>query len=150
VRFFADAMLGRLARWLRIAGCDTAYEDGIADAELARRALEESRVLLTRDRRLLDEWRVPRALLVESEALPEQLRQVAGTFELDWRARLFTRCSRCNALLEQVSMHELGARLPPRVRSETRRFLHCPLCDRVYWRGSHTARMRRVLEDALG
>ena len=49
-RFIADAMLGRLARWLRTLGYDTAYDDRIADADLVRRSLTEGRHLLTRDR----------------------------------------------------------------------------------------------------
>ena len=49
-RFAADAMLGRLARWLRVLGFDTAYDSAIADPELVRMAAIEERVLLTRDR----------------------------------------------------------------------------------------------------
>ena len=122
-----DAMLGRLARWLRIMGCDAAFDAEIPDADLVRRALEEDRVILTRDRALPEEWRVPRLLIVESESLLDQLRQVTCAFGLDWRSRLFTRCSRCNMELEPAS-HD----------------------DVAYWSGSHIARMRRVLDKALG
>jgi uncharacterized protein with PIN domain len=45
-------MLGRLARWLRLAGLDTTWSAHVPDAELARRAHAADRVLLTRDRRL--------------------------------------------------------------------------------------------------
>ena len=47
--FFADAMLGRLARWLRMLGYDTAYEKVISDEALISRVLTEQRWLLTRD-----------------------------------------------------------------------------------------------------
>ena len=76
LRFMADAMLGRLARWLRILGCNVALEPEIPDAELVRRALEEERVILTRDQALPEEWRLPRVLIVESEAPLIQLQQV--------------------------------------------------------------------------
>jgi uncharacterized protein with PIN domain len=150
IRFLADAMLGRLARWLRTIGCDTAFEPHIADAELARRALDEDRVVLTRDRAFPDEWRVPHVLLVESESALEQLRQVVRAYGLDPFARLFARCRRCNATLEPISAAAAGPRVPPRVRAEHDRFLLCPACDRIYWAGSHTDRMRRALEHALG
>lgn len=51
--FFADAMLGRLAHWLRILGYDTAYDKIISDEALIERTLREDRWLLTRDRRLV-------------------------------------------------------------------------------------------------
>ncbi len=52
VAFFADAMLGKLARWLRILGYDTAYERDVSDEELIERVGHEKRWLLTRDRYL--------------------------------------------------------------------------------------------------
>ncbi len=150
VRFLVDAMLGRLARWLRILGCDAGYDSAISDAELVRRAFEQDRVILTRDRALPDEWRIPRVLLLESEDPLEQLRRVVAAFDLDWRQGLFSRCSRCNAGVEPRSPEEVADRLPPRVLREQSQFFSCPSCDRIYWEGSHLDRMRRTLEDALG
>lgn len=48
LRFFADAMLGRIARWLRIAGYDTRYDPHVQDADLVRIALDEGSFVLTR------------------------------------------------------------------------------------------------------
>ncbi len=45
-------MLGSLARWLRILGYDTAYDNRIEDDDIIERCLRESRIALTRDRRL--------------------------------------------------------------------------------------------------
>jgi hypothetical protein len=148
-RFLADAMLGRLARWLRILGFDTAYRDDWVDAELARRAFEEERVVLTRDRRLPDQWRLPRALVLASEAPADQLREIARAFPRVTGARAFTRCSRCNALLEPATRESVAERVPARVLREQTAFRRCPGCGRVYWEGSHVARMRRALDDLL-
>ena len=145
-----DAMLGRMARWLRIIGYDASYDAQISDAELARRAFEEDRIVLTRDRALPDEWRVPRILVLDSEDALEQLQQVVAAFDLDWRRRQFSRCSRCNTLIEPRSPEEVADRVPPRVRREQSEFFACPTCERVYWEGSHLERMRRDLERALG
>jgi uncharacterized protein with PIN domain len=149
-RFLADAMLGRLARWLRVIGADTVWEPDIADAAVARRAYEEDRIVLTRDRSLPEEWRLPRVLLLESDAPLEQLRQVADRYGLEWRGRLFRRCSLCNAGLVPVEAAAVRDRVPERVAREQTRFAECRGCRRVYWEGSHTRRMRRILERALG
>ena len=88
-RFLADAMLGRLARWLRLLGFDTAYAERLADGELVRRAIEEERWILTRDRSLPQEWRVSGVHVLAAEELVEQLRDVVQTFRLAGRARPF-------------------------------------------------------------
>jgi uncharacterized protein with PIN domain len=143
--FIADAMLGRLARWLRTLGYDTAYDDAIADEELVRRAVEEGRHILTRDRRLFEEWRVS-GQLVRADKPLDQLREVASALGLPAPERLFTRCRVCNGLLRPLADELVLDRVPPRVRERERTFFNCPDCGRVYWRGSHTDRMRKVLE----
>jgi uncharacterized protein with PIN domain len=40
--FFADAMLGRLARWLRMLGYDTAYEKVISDESFGRACFDRT------------------------------------------------------------------------------------------------------------
>jgi uncharacterized protein with PIN domain len=145
-RFFADAMLGRLARWLRILGFDTAYEDHIPDAVLVRRAQREARTILTRDRALPDEWRVTGIYIVREAATAEQLREVVDAFRLAPALRPFTRCSRCNARLIDASPERVRSRVPARVLERHDEFRVCEACDRVYWAGSHTERMRRVVE----
>jgi len=149
-RFLADAMLGRLARWLRILGFDCAYASEIPDAELVRRAAAEGRILLSRDRSLPEEWRLPGILLVRSEEPREQIREIVRAFDLAGAVRLFSRCSECNEPLRPAQEDEVSARVPPRVRASHDAFLACPACGRVYWEGSHTERIRRRLEEVLG
>jgi uncharacterized protein with PIN domain len=149
-RFIADAMLGRLSRWLRILGFDTAYEAHIADADLVRRALLEDRAIVTRDRALPEEWRVSQVAVLTADEPLSQLRELAQRFPLAARAHPFTRCSRCNARLARVERAALPGGVPERVLRERDDFAVCPDCGRVYWQGSHTERMRRVLEAALG
>ncbi|MGD8328363.1 MAG: Mut7-C RNAse domain-containing protein [Acidobacteriota bacterium] len=148
-RFIADAMLGRLARWLRILGIDTAYEADIEDAELVRRALEEGRVILTCDRPLREEWRIEDILVLESWAVMEQLRAVVRHFGLQEHIRLFSRCSCCNALLRAASAQDAAQGAPEYVLRTSDEFQRCPSCGRVYWEGTHTERIRRTLADLL-
>jgi uncharacterized protein with PIN domain len=149
LRFAVDAMLGRLARWLRLLGFDAVFEADVPDEQLVRRALDEERWILTRDRALPVEWQVPRVHVVAAESPFEQLREVVRTFALAERVALFARCSRCNAPLEAVAVEAVAARLPARVRERHTRFFACPRCGRVYWEGTHVERMRRVIDRAL-
>jgi len=149
LRFAVDAMLGRLARWLRLLGFDAWYEPDVPDERLVRRALDDERWILTRDRALPVEWRAPRIHLVAAETPFAQLREVVGAFGLGARARPFARCSRCNAELVPLSAAEAEQRVPARVRERHQRFLACPACGRTYWEGTHVARIRRVLERTL-
>lgn len=148
-RFFADAMLGRLARWLRILGYDTRYEAHVEDAALVQRAVQEERVILTRDRALPEEFRVPALVLVEAERPEDQLRELVTRFGLDTEGRLFTRCSRCNGGLEPAPRHLIAEQVPPRVLRDHDRFKRCPGCGRVYWEGSHADRIRLALRRVL-
>ena len=143
-RFIADAMLGRLARWLRTLGYDTAYEDAMSDADLVRRAFLEGRRILTRDRKLFEEWRIGGGLLIGAEGPLEQLAEVVGALHLAAPDRLFTRCRVCNGVLAPLDRAAASGRVPPEIESR-RNLVECPDCGRVYWEGSHTDRMRSVL-----
>jgi len=148
-RFMLDAMLGKLARWLRLLGYDSAYEEHIADEELIRRAIEERRILLTRDRRLPIEWRISNLYLVTSTEPFAQLAEVSAQFALAQGAALFSRCSACNGEIVDVPRVQALPHVPARIGCEHERFRFCPSCGRYYWEGSHTERIRQRLEMLL-
>jgi len=133
-------MLGTLAKWLRLLGYDTAYDNAAADPELARRARVEGRVLLTRDRELAGR-RGLHTLLIQSEVLEEQVREVQGALGLPPDPAL-SRCAVCNAALETVSPDAVADRVPPYVLRTQTEFHRCPGCGRVYWPGTHVEEMR--------
>ncbi|MBI4759036.1 MAG: Mut7-C RNAse domain-containing protein [Chloroflexi bacterium] len=139
MRFLADQMLGRLAKWLRILGYDTLYSNAWSDAEIARLARAEDRVLLTRDTRLLARKGL-KGLYVSSEDLVEQIGQLAREGYLDSRPP-FTRCLRCNVSLEQVDKPQVLGQVPPYVYETQDEFRRCPQCGRLFWRGTHWQKM---------
>ncbi len=150
-RFVADAMLGRLARWLRLIGCDTAYDAQLDDRALAGLAAREGRLVLTRDRGLLARRLVRRGLLVESDELGAQLRQVLGACDVPLaRERLFTVCVACNGALAEKTPDDVAGRVPPYVRRTHERFRACAGCGRIYWGGTHVARALADLERLTG
>jgi len=149
-KFLCDAMLGSLARWLRFFGFDATYlEPGVPDPVLAETARSEDRWLLTRDRELSSIG--PRTLLVRNEKLDDQLLEVFSRLALRPAATLETsRCGECNGLLQAVEREEVSPVLPPFVLATAPRFRRCTDCGRVYWPGTHgariLARMRAVVQ----
>ena len=141
----ADVMLGRLARWLRLLGYDTRYDNAADDVELLRIAQAEGRVLLTRDW-ALSRQRGVRALWIESQELPAQLRQVQAVIGPAPNGR-FTRCAVCNTLLAPIDKAQVEGRVPPYVFQTQEDFLRCPGCERLYWAATHVEHMQRMLAD---
>jgi hypothetical protein len=137
-------MLGRLARWLRLLGYDTAYENDATDHELARRARGEGRILLTRDQQLSNR-RGLETLLIQSQELAQQVQEVREGIGPPPDPSL-SRCSICNVVLEDLTAEDVVDRVPPYVLKTHRKFRHCPRCGRVYWSGSHVETMDEQLE----
>jgi uncharacterized protein len=148
-RFAADAMLGRLARWLRVLGYDTWYDIAVADPVLVQVAADQDRVLLTCDRHLLRELRPPGALEVRQDEPLRQLHDVVHALALQPPRELFTRCMLCNALLVELTREQAAPLLPAGLQDIPGPVRRCPDCGRLYWEGSHVRRMRDALERAL-
>ena len=75
IKFAADRMLGKLAKWLRIMGQDVIYGQHLSGYGLIHAARAENRLILTRDRGLKKK-QPPDFLFIESDHYREQLRQV--------------------------------------------------------------------------
>lgn len=140
-RFALDCHLGRLAKYLRLLGFDTWYENHAADEALAALSEAERRILLTMDRGLLMRRNVERGFFVWDHAPRAQLQAVLRRYDLRPYFRPLTRCLRCNVELETVAAELVWERIPPKTKQWCREFYRCPGCDRVYWKGSHYERM---------
>lgn len=156
MRFIADSMLGRLARWLRLLGFDTYYSPHIEDTLLIKIAREEKRVLLTRDTRFVQRRGVKEFLLLEENDTFAQLKKVIEVFDLLPKDRedpcpvCFIRCSLCNGLLEDIPKEEAKAHVPEYVYHTSENFRHCPACGKFYWKGTHHALLLKKLKSIIG
>lgn len=140
-RFVADVHLGTLARHLRLLGFDTRYSNRAGDAELVRQSVGEKRTLLTRDVGLLKHKVLTHAHFVRATQPSEQLAEIVRALDLAGRARPFTRCMVCNGRLRRIARARVAARLPPRVRDSALAIARCASCERLYWPGTHYARL---------
>jgi len=146
-RFVVDVHLGRLARWLRMLGFDTAYDARCDDARIIEVAASEGRVILTRDRGLLKNARVTHGYWVRSTNPRAQIEEVVGRLDLRSQFAPFTRCMECNGTIDECALEEVRDQVPPKARERSRRFYRCNQCRKVYWEGTHVERMRRLIDE---
>ncbi len=147
VCFILDVHLGKLAKLLRMMGFDTLYRNDLEDEEIIRIADQENRVVLTRDRGILNNKRVKRGHFVESIFARQQLTEVIDAFALKDSLSFLSRCLICNGLISEVSKEEVDHALEPRTRRIFTRFFRCLHCGKVYWEGSHFERMKSFYEE---
>jgi uncharacterized protein with PIN domain len=145
-RLLADAMLGKLARWLRALGYDTLYLRG-DDATIANRARADNRVLLTRDREL-SHRRGLSVVLVASQTVPEQLEQVLRAVGLPPEG-CSPRCMECNGVLVRIPHEIASSQVPVYVAGTQDMFHQCSKCGRIYWKGTHWDGIERQIRQAL-
>ncbi len=144
-RFVADVHLGKLARYLRMLGFDTAYDNFSNDDELVRCSREETRTILTRDRRLLMRREVSRGYWIRNTVAAAQAGEVVARLHLDRGIRPFSRCTRCNGLLEASEEAAVQKRYPGHAFLAETRFYRCTECGHYYWNGSHSARFLEMI-----
>jgi uncharacterized protein with PIN domain len=145
-RFIADVMVGRLARYLRMAGYDVLYSNKADDDEILEKARREDRIVLTRDTMMLKRRDFTRGVLrsayITDDSLKKQLIQVMSCFDLKLEPNLI-RCLECNSPLEEVKKAGLKGRVPPYVFKTQDNFRYCPSCSKYYWRGTHFDYMKK-------
>ena len=150
--FFCDAMLGGLARWLRAAGYDAAFEYGIDDRQLLVRAGGDGRIILSSDGPLFDRnvvksGRVRAIYIPQQLGKLEQLRHVLTALELPLRE---PRCMACGGCLAEVPKHEVTAEVPPLAYRNCDRFWRCTRCGKLLWHGTHWQKITRRLSEVAG
>jgi len=143
MKFITDINLGRLAVRLRMLGYDTLFYRGAADRTFLRKAQQENRIVLTRKRDLAERQFQGVLLVVESDRVERQIEDVLANLKLiPDPDRHFSRCLRCNVLLEEVAKEVVVHHVPPYVFEQYSRFLNCSRCGAVYWPGTHIENAR--------
>jgi uncharacterized protein with PIN domain len=143
-RFVADAMLGSVARKLRIFGFDTLYMAHAPDDEILKTGMEEGRVILTADKELFK--RAVKAgapgVLVSGADEVKDLVHILAKSGVTSVSTAGSRCSVCNGLLEARTPAQV--KVPGRVAEFQSEFYQCVACGKVYWEGGHLRRIRAL------
>lgn len=149
VRFLVDAMLGNMARKLRIMGYDAAYASGgmMDDDEILEDAASSGRVIITRDAELAR--RAARSAIpaisisgeTEQQAMSEVVQAAGITTEISGES---ARCPVCNLDTAKMDPRAAAGRVPDGVAGRTDAFWECACCGRVYWEGTHITNLREA------
>jgi uncharacterized protein len=144
-RFAADVMLGKTAKWLRMLGIDTYYDNHASDEALKQLCLKENRILLTKDVALHEAMPSGTSLLVKAVHPRGQLEELFAVFQFD-RLSLPPRCSLCNGELTAIEKEMVKDLVPPYVFRTQTSFQHCCRCQKIYWPGTHLEKIMKIIE----
>jgi uncharacterized protein with PIN domain len=144
-RFLCDEMLRKLAHWLRAAGYDTDLaNEGESDRSLIEKAVNEKRLLITRDRKLVEFRHAPgTVILLHSNNMHSCAKELQVTLGINWFIKPFSRCLLCNTPLTSADPALIDS-VPKQSRGSVTQLFYCNHCDKLYWQGSHTRRLRNL------
>lgn len=144
-KFILDVHLGKLAKYLRMFGFDSLYQNDYDDKAIIQISLAEHRIILTRDIGLLKNGSVSRAYYIRSQDSKEQLAGVLKHFDLYLAIDPFNRCIKCNGKLETVDKGSVIHLLQPNTIKYFDKFFRCTNCRRIFWEGSHFQHMQNFI-----
>jgi uncharacterized protein with PIN domain len=151
LKFIADGMLGKLARWLRMLGHDVKYANKLDDAQLITIAKKERRTLLTRDLQLYQQAtaRGVNSFYLQGQTREEKLAELAQRFNIQLNIDMTTsRCPKCNTKVKPISKEKAASKVEENTFAHYNEFWTCPKCGQVYWQGAHWTKIRTMLEKA--
>lgn len=136
-------MLGTLAKWLRIYGFDTFFVNSeMDDAKLLEITKKENRILITRDKKLIQTARREniKTIEVKTTDINEQISTILGDMETD-KTKVLSRCILCNTKVDKIKKEDVKGKVPERIFNNNEKFWFCKKCNKIYWKGSHYEKM---------
>ena len=143
-KFLADAMLGKLCRWMRFLGYDVEYADSsMEDDDIIRKCNSSGLILITMDVDLSQ--RLERSILMRSFDMDDQLLTLLDAYPIG-KEKEMSRCPVCNGVLSLRS-GSVGVSVPVAIARNFHEFWACTGCDRIYWKGSHYDKITKKLSE---
>lgn len=148
--FVVDAMLGNLARKLRILGYDSKYDSSIEDSILINLAEGQKRVLVTKDENLsksAEKLGIATVLIRGNDEI-EQIVQIAtkigiSNFVIDTNP---SRCTDCNGKIEVIDKIRIMNKVPLGIYERQEKFWSCKDCKKIYWEGTHLVKIQEFVQ----
>jgi len=145
--FIVDAMLGNLAKKLRLLGYDSLYSSSIEDDKLLHIAKNENRVIITKDVQLIHKakkYQIANIQITKNEEIEQFL-------QINEKANLGkciigggnSRCPVCNGELKSTEKNDILENVPIGVFENMNDFWTCNKCGKIYWEGTHIKNLQK-------
>jgi hypothetical protein len=146
MKFICDAMLGKLAKYLRILGLDAEYTTDRKVLQYCKE-LQDPPYFLTRT---IKKMSYERIVFIKSDKVREQLQEIREIIRpfID-PGKIMNRCIECNVELVNVEKNDIEQKVPEFVFHQYVQFRECPQCGKVYWEGSHTTGMAQLVREII-
>lgn len=152
--FIVDAMLGKLAKKLRLLGYDSLYSSNMEDDEILRLAKNENRILITKDVPLTQKAPKQQILTIQitKDDEIEQFLQINEKIKLGkcTVSGSNSRCPVCNGELEYAEKKDIAEKVPTGVFENMNDFWKCTKCEKIYWEGTHITNLQKFTEELNG
>jgi uncharacterized protein with PIN domain len=122
-------------------GFDALFVQNLPLLEIIKMGLDQKRIILSRNLKLIKHPRVTHAYLVKSYTPLEQIKDLVQALDLSGMIAPFTRCLLCNGLLEKTKKEQIAKYLEPGTKRDFNEFYMCTGCKKIYWKGSHYEKM---------
>jgi len=147
--FLVDAMLGNVAKKLRLLGFDSKYFSDIDDSELIEKAKNENRTIISRDHNLINiakKNEMSFVYITKENEIEQFLEILESThLKLDEISGDTARCTKCNSLTSQISKSEIKNKIPQGLLEYHDKFWKCDGCDQIYWEGTHIKNLQEFV-----
>lgn len=150
--FIVDAMLGKIARKLRIFGFDTVYDPNIDDMVILNSPKYYGRTVLTNDRVLFRRCKKKGidTILTDKGSEVENFVTIFRSLDIDSVSlqNVPHLCTCCNGLLDTIiDKNSIRYQIPERLLNSKNVFYKCRQCNKIYWIGSHMERIDCLIKE---
>ena len=147
--FFVDAMLGNIAKKLRLMGYDTKYYSDIEDKSLIQTAKKENRIVISRDEDLVrvSQKKDVNAIYIQSEKEIQQIHDIMDFLNLE-KVEINgekARCPNCNFKTESIDKKNIDQKIPKKVLEFNEKFWICRNCNQIFWEGTHIQNLQKLV-----
>ena len=149
--FIVDAMLGNLAKKLRLLGFDSLYSSSIEDDDLLKVAKSENRVIVTMDEELANKAKKHEIMTI---SITNQ-NEIDQFFQINEKIKLgkcivssnTTRCPVCNGKIKHIEKKDVLNKVPVGVFENMNDFWICNKCEKIYWEGTHIKNLQKFTSE---